>query len=58
MNTFLMFVWSFIIRAMPFKRIATGVLCAMIFLGSAFIALNYITDTPENGILLIKSGGE
>ncbi len=41
MVMFLMFVWSFIIRAIPFKKIFTGVACMIILITGMILVNNY-----------------
>lgn len=47
MQIFLMILWSFVISAMPFKKILTATIC-MVVLISGTLVINNFNMRPEN----------
>jgi hypothetical protein len=51
-----MFVWSFIIRAVPIKKIASGVVCVIILITALLVIKNQNTEMNNPAdIMLVKN---
>lgn len=53
MNVFIMILWSFVIRATPFRKIFAGLLCSMTVFVGLYLVTNIHLDMRENNITLI-----
>ncbi len=53
-QTIVMFLWCFILSAIPFKRITFGTLYVIILAMSIHFTYNYTTELVENGIILVS----
>jgi len=55
MSVIVMFVWMFIIRAIPFKKIFSGLACLIVFAVIAVAINNYNANLlPQSNIILIN----
>ena len=51
-----MFLWCFVLNAIPFKRTLSGILCLIILIGFGIFTYNDTMNIIENGVILV--GGE
>lgn len=55
-HTIIMFLWCFVLNAIPFKRTLSGILCLIILIGFGIFTYNDTMNIIENGVILV--GGE
>lgn len=54
MQIFLMIFWSFIIKAIPFKKIFTAVACIVVLISATMIINNNVNLKDPDALIFVK----